>query len=342
MVSLTELASRCIQRLYFIPALVVLLASGLYMSPTVQADTTLKVAHAASTGNTGHKAMEHLAGLLEDRTDGRITMKIFPSAQMGSEREVIESIQLGNLDVTFVSSAVLGPFDSEFYALDIPFLFKDRDTAYRVLDGEVGQQLLNSLDQVGLKGLGYWENGFRQLTNDIQPIHSPEDLKGVKMRTMENPIHLEFWELAGANPSPLAFGELFTALQQGTFDAQEGPINLFYDMKFNEVQDYITKTNHIYSAWPIVINPDVYSSFSDKDREIFDQAMQEATEFQRQLAKEADEKAVESMPDVEVTELTSEQRAEFVNLMEPALEMVKERAGAQLVDDLISAASDGQ
>jgi len=312
------------------------LAMGLTAPAPAAAQTVLKAAHSSSTTSTGHQALEFMAKELKEKTDGRITLEIFPGSQLGSEREQIESIQLGNLDLTFVSSAVLGAFNQEFFALDIPFMFKDREGVYRVLDGAIGTQLLASLNQVGIKGLAYWENGFRQLTNNVRPIHSPKDLEGMKMRTMENEVHIAAWKAEGANPAPLAFGELFTALQQGTFDAQEGPINLFYDMKFYEVQKYITRTNHVYSPWPLLINPDVYNSFSDQDRAVFDQVVKDATHYQRELAQEADKKAVTAMPQVQITDLTPEEHAAFASRMGPIHDMVKKKIGATVVDAIVA------
>ena len=299
----------------------------------------LKAGHAASTSNTGHKAFEYLNQQLTEKTDGRLTIEIFPNSQLGSERELVESIQLGNVDLTFVSSAVLGNFNKEFFALDIPFLFKDRESVYGILDGEIGTDLLTSLDKVGIKGLGYWENGFRQLTNSKKEIKSPADLKGMKMRTMENEVHIAAWKEVGANPAPLAFGELFTALQQGTFEAQEGPINLFYDMKFNEVQKFITKTNHVYSPWPILINPDVYAQISDADRAVFDQAILDTTEYQRKLAQEADDKAEAAMTEVTFTDLSAEELAAFSDLMGPVHDLVKKKVGEEIVNKLVEQAS---
>lgn len=326
-------------RTAFLAPSLVALALGFGGIGNATANTVLKAGHAASTSNTGHKALEFVANELKEKTDGRITLEIFPNSQLGSERELVESIQLGNVDMTFISSAVLGAFNNQFFALDIPFLFKDRDGVYRVLDGEIGQGLLASLDKVGIKGLGYWENGFRQLTNSKKTIRSPKDLEGMKMRTMENEVHIAAWKAEGANPAPLAFGELFTALQQGTFDAQEGPINLFYDMKFDEVQKYITRTNHVYSPWPVLINPDVYNSFSDEDRAIFDQVIKDSIEYQRNLAQQADDKAAEAMTDVEIIDLTPEEHAEFANRMGPIQDMVKQKVGAEIVEAIVAEAN---
>ncbi|WP_345798637.1 TRAP transporter substrate-binding protein [Castellaniella sp. MT123] len=329
--TLKTYAGHFARKTFLMPGLVAL-ALGLSAQAPAAAQTVLKAAHSSATSSTGHQAFEYMAQQLKQKTDGRITMQIFPSSQLGSEREQIESIQLGNLDMSFVSSAVLGAFNPQFFALDIPFMFKDRAGVYRVLDGKIGTQLMASLDKVGIKGLAYWENGFRQLTNNVRPIRSPKDLEGMKMRTMENEVHIAAWKAEGANPAPLAFGELFTALQQGTFDAQEGPINLFYDMKFYEVQKYITRTNHVYSPWPLLINPDVYNSFSAKDREIFDQVVKDTTQYQRTLAQKADDKAAAAMPQVQIIDLTPEEHTAFASRMGPIREMVKKKVGAQIVD----------
>lgn len=301
-----------------------------------QAKTVLKMGHVVAPTNAGHIAMEFASKELEKRTNGRVTIQIFPSAQLGSERELVESIQLGNLDMTFVSSAVLGVFNKEFFALDIPFMFKDRESVYKLLDGKIGQKLLTSLDNVGIKGLVWWENGFRQLHNNKHPIKKPADMKGMKLRTMENEIHIAAWKAVGASPAPLAFGELFTALQQGTFDGAEGPISLFKDMRFDEVQKYITRTNHIYSPWPVLINPDVYNSLGQEDQKILLDVMQEATHYQRDLAQKADEKAIAAMPDVTVTDLTNEEYKAFSDLMQPIQKMVKEKVGGQIVDEILA------
>ncbi|MBW6419762.1 TRAP transporter substrate-binding protein [Celeribacter sp. PS-C1] len=302
-------------------------------------ELTIKAAHAASVTNTGHLALEFIDEQMRERTDGRIGLEIFPNGQLGGERELIESLQLGNLDMAFVSSAPLGSFNKEYFALDIPFLFKDRESVYRVLDGEIGQGLLDSLDRVGLHGVGYWENGFRQLTNNVKPIYTPADLDGMKMRTMENEVHIAAWREEGANPAPLAFSELFTALQQGTFDAQEGPINLFYDMKFFEVQKYITKTNHIYSPFVVLMNPEVTARMSDEDRAIFEEVFAESKTYQRKLAQEADDKAEAAMPEITFIELTAEQQAEFANRMGPVIDMVKKKVGAEAVDRIMAVAN---
>lgn len=307
------------------------------VAASAEPELLIKAAHAASTGNTGHKALEFMDRELRERTDGRVGIQIFPNGQLGGERELIESIQLGNLDMAFVSSAPLANFDKRFYGFDIPFLFPDRAAAYAVFDGELGQEILAGLDQVGIHGLGYWENGFRQLTNDVKPVHSPDDLDGMKMRTMENDVHIALWRAEQADPAPLSFSELFTALQQGTFDAQEGPINLFYDMKFYEVQKYITVTNHIYSPLVVLAGPDMLMRMSDEDRATFDAVFAESLPYQRGLAKAADDDALEAMTEITVITLTDEEKQQFVDNAGPAVDLIRKKIGADAVDEILEA-----
>jgi len=317
----------------------VVTVAGFAATASAEPEVVFRAAHSSATTSTGHQAFEFLDKELREKTGGRLGLEIFPNSQLGGERELVENIQLGNVDLAFVSSAPVASFNSSFFAFDIPFLFKSREQAYAVLDGEVGKEILASLDKVGMVGLAYWENGFRQLTNSKKEIRSPEDLSGMKMRTMENEVHIATWRAAGANPAPLAFNELFTALQQGTFDAQEGPINLFYDMKFNEVQKYISKTNHIYSPWPLLGNPEKLAELSEEDRAIFDQAVKDATAYQRKLAKEADDKAEKAMTEVKFTTLSDEELARFAAKASPIMDVVKKKAGADLVDRLVAAAN---
>jgi len=315
---------------------VLAVATSFVSTAKADPEILMRAAHSGAVTSTGQKAFEFLDKELRDKTAGRIGLEIFPASQLGGERELIENIQLGNVDLIFVSSAPLASFSPQFFAFDIPFLFKDRTQAYSVLDGPIGQELLASLDGVGIKGLTYWENGFRQLTNSKKEIRTPDQLSGMKMRTMENEVHIAAWRAEGANPAPLAFNELFTALQQGTFDAQEGPINLFYDMKFNEVQKFISKTNHIYSPWPVLGNPDKLASLSAEDSAIFDQAIKDATAYQRALAKTADDKAEAAMTEVKFTTLTSEELQAFKDRAAPIADLVRKKAGKELVDRLLT------
>ncbi|MCR8551043.1 TRAP transporter substrate-binding protein [Salipiger sp. P9] len=312
-------------------------ASGMSVSVALaEPETLLKFGHAASTSTPAHVALEKVDALIRENTDGRVGLELFPNSQLGGERELIESIQLGNIDMAFVSTAPLAAFDSDFYVFDMPFLFTDHAAVYSVLDGPIGQEMLDGLQRVGIMGVSYWENGFRQFENASRVVKTADDLKGLKMRTMENEVHIAAWREAGANPAPLAFGELFTALQQGTFDAMEGPINLFYSMKFNEVQKNISLTNHIYSPLVIMMNPDSASMLSDEDLAALKAAFAEIAPLQREMTQQADKDAIAAMPSVAVTELSPEDLATFSEKMGPVYDLVKQKVGGDLVDRIVA------
>ena len=311
--------------------------AGSAAAPAAEQKLVIKVGHAATESNTGHKGLVEFNRLLGEKTNGRISLEIYPNSQLGSERELIEAIQLGSVGMAFVSSAPLGGFKKEFFALDLPFVFKDRPTVYKVLDGEPGQYQLKSLDDINIKGLGFWENGFRQLSNSRLPVKSPGDLKGIKMRTMENEVHLAAWKELGANPAPLAFGELFTALQQGTFDAQETPINLFRDMKFFEVQKFITKTGHLYSPFVVMMSKSIYDGLSDADKTAVAEAFEAAKAYQRDIAQKSDAEAEAAMTDITFVELSDAEKEAFRAKMGPVYDLVKKKAGDEIVNKVIEA-----
>ena len=165
----------------------------------------IKVGHAASQDHFAQDSIEKFKEIVEKNSDGKIKVEIYPNGQLGGEREMIEAIQLGNLTMAFPSSAPLVSFSKSMALWDLPYLFKDHETAYKVLDGEVGQEILDSLSDKGIKGLVYWENGFRHLTNNKRPIESVSDMKGIKIRTLESPMQIGAWSATGANATPIAF-----------------------------------------------------------------------------------------------------------------------------------------
>lgn len=301
---------------------------------------TFKIGHGAAIGSNIDFGFTQFKKIVEERTSGKIKVEIYPNQQLGGDRELTESTQFGNTAMAAPSSAPVATFEKAFYALDIPFLFPDKETVYKVLDGNAGQELLKTLDNVGLKGLGYWENGFRHLTNSKRIITVPEDLKGLKIRTMENDIHLAAWKLLGSDPSPMAFGDLFSVLEQKTFDGQENPLNLIYSHKLYEVQPYVTKTNHIYSPLVVFINKDLYESLPDIYKKIVEDAVRKVSQQQRKYVQQLDEKAEQEMKDcgVKITELTAKELKPFRDKVKPVYDIVKEKAGDEIVEMFINAA----
>ncbi len=270
---------------------------------------------------------------MEAKSDGAMKVEIYPNGQLGGDRELTESAQLGNVDLTAVSATNLAPFAKEFYVLDTFFMFDDRSHVYRVLEGEAGDAMLAPLQEKNLMGLGFWENGFRHLTNSKRPVESPDDMTGIKMRVAENPVQISAWKSVGAGPTPMAWGELFTALQQGTLDGQECTMENIVKMKFYEVQENISMTGHKYSPYVVIMNLDLFNSFTDQEKEWFLSALEEATEYQREVAKKLEVEGLQIVKDAgnTVVEVTPEAKAEFRSSMMGAVnDLVKEKAGAEM------------
>ena len=214
-------------------------------------------------------------------TANRYTCQHFPSSALGGEREMIEAVQLGTQDLTNVSTGALGNFVPEVKIVDIPFLFRDYDHARKVMDGPIGQDILKKMPAKGLIGLAWTENGFRHMTNNKRPINTAADAAGLKVRTMENKVHMEGYKSFGLLPTPMAFPELFSALQQGTVDGQENPIPVILSSKFAQVQKHLSLTGHVYSPAVLLVSARVWDKLSDADKKVFVDAAKTAALAQR-------------------------------------------------------------
>lgn len=214
-------------------------------------------------------------------TANRYTCQQFPSSALGGEREMVESVQLGTQDLVITSTGPLGNFVPETKILDIPFLFRDYDHARKVLDGPIGQDLLKKMPSKGLVGLAWTENGFRHMTNNKRPIHNAADAAGLKVRTMENKVHMDGYKSFGLLPTPMAFPELFGAMQQGTVDGQENPIPVILASKFAQVQKHLSLTGHVYSPAVLLLSMRVWDKLSEADRKVFTDAARESAAAQR-------------------------------------------------------------
>lgn len=284
------------------------------------------------------KTYNFLKEELEEKSDGRLQVELNVAGELGEDREIIEAMQMGQVHLAGPSPAALGGFDSSVVILDMPYLFTDRETAYEALDGEPGQMILDNLEEHGFKGLGYFENGFRNLTNNVKPVESIEDIQGLSLRTMENQTHIEAWKLLGANPTPMALGELYTALQQGTIDGQENPYGLIYANKFFEVQNYLTETKHVYAPNVMITNKDFYDELPSDLQEVISDAIDAATEYNRELAQEEEIEAKEALIDegMEIYEFSDEQMQEMQELTEPVYEMFEDEIGADVVETFLN------
>ncbi|MEI4769552.1 DctP family TRAP transporter solute-binding subunit [Psychrobacillus sp. FJAT-51614] len=300
---------------------------------------TIRIAYLVSEEQSSHIAAKTFKEKLEKESDGRLKVELYPNGQLyASDREAIEAVQLGNIEMTIPAVAPLASFNKKFMVFDLPFLFNDNDAAYRALDGALGEQLLGELENNDLKGLVFAENGFRHMSNNNGPIHGVADLKGLKYRTLENPVHTDTFKAFGANASPFAFGELYTALQQKTYDAMESPISLYYTNKFYEVQDYLTITSHVYAATILLMNNDFFNTLPEDLQQLVVKTSEEYRTEQRKLAQKQDVDFLNKLKEsgMEVNELTTEEREEF----RAATKTVYDKYVSEIGEDLVKMAED--
>lgn len=250
---------------------------------------------------------------IEEETNGRVTVSLHLNSQLGAERESVEQVQHGALEMATASAGPLTTFDKNMMVLDIPFAFDSYEQAWMVLDSHAGQELFKSLESVGLKGLAYMENGFRQTTNNVRPITKPEDFDGIKLRTMEAPMHMENFAQLGANPTPVPWSELYQTLSQNIVDGQENPLANLWEIQLWEVQEYVSLTNHIYDPMPLVTNLKWFEGLPAGDQLIISKAAILGQNLSRFINKEREDVLKESLVEkgMQVNELSAKELSVF-------------------------------
>ncbi|MBV1759480.1 MAG: TRAP transporter substrate-binding protein [Dethiosulfatibacter sp.] len=278
------------------------------------ASMTIKVGGTVPESHPITKAQFLFEEIVERESGGAMKVEVYPSGQLGAGREMVEAVQVGNIQMGETTLAPFSSWTDEFSLLALPFLFDNREHAFRVADSEMGKQMAGNVAEItGVRVIGYWENGIRQLTNGTRPVRTPSDLNGMKIRVMENPLYLNLFTAMGANPMPMAFGELYTALQQKTIDGQDNPYAITATNKFYEIQPYMTELGHVFDITGFLINEEWYQSLGEKERALIDKASAEATAYQRAEAVkyETEAKKIVQEEGVEIEVLTPEEREAF-------------------------------
>lgn len=256
---------------------------------------TLRLSHSLAPTHPYHLGSVRFAELVAEKTNGEVKIDIFHSAQLGDERANIEDLQLGTLDIAVSSTGPLGNFVSDYLILDLPFLFKDYKHAHAVLDGPIGQSLIDKLADVDIVGGAFWENGFRVMTNSKRPINTVDDCNGLKLRCMENQVHIDAFSALGLDPTPMAFSELYTALQQNVIDGQENPLAVIYFNGLYEVQPNLALTNHVYSASMILFSKQMFDKLDPKYQTALLEAAKETAPYERQQCEDGENAQVADM-----------------------------------------------
>lgn len=266
------------------------LSTALFVGATASiaaaAEKKVTIKFANVTSQSAKEAGVKVKELVEKETEGTLILNHFPDNMLGDDRVAIEQCIFGEIDIASSSTSPLATMFPDFYLFDAPFLFLTPADAYTALDGQLGQQILKDMEKKGLKGLAFWENGFRNFTNSKVAAKLPTDIKNMKIRTMENEVHLAAWKAFGANPTPMAFQEVFTALQQGTIDGQENPLGIIDANKFYEVQKFFSMTQHVYTPYIFAMNLEKFNSLSERQQNALVKAFKEITPWQRNRSQE--------------------------------------------------------
>jgi len=278
-----------------------------------------KIAHASSANNDRlPDSIIKISKEIEEESGGRIILEHYPAGQLGGEREILEGIYLGTVDMGVISTGPIQGFFPEIAVTAIPYLLSDREVAWKVYDGPFGQKLAKMMeDKTGIRVFGWAENGLRTFSNTKVAIHTPADMKGLKIRTMENETHMNMVNALGANAVALPVTELYTALQQGTVDGQENGIALTYALGYHEVLKYITLDNHVYDPYGVFMNKDVWASLPADLQELMNKKMKELIDLEREYNGRDMEKYTTAMKEkgIEFIELTDEEHQQFVDVL---------------------------
>ena len=299
----------------------------------------LTLGHICSETHSLHLASLEFKKFVEETSGGAITVDVHPNGVLGGDEAMLESVAMGTLTMVVPSASVMNTYVPSFGILAMPYLFTNTDDAFAAVDGELGALLNQKLADadVGLINLGYNFNGIRNMTNSKRPITSPDDLKGLKMRCMSNEMFVTMFTLMGANATPMSWSELFTALQQKTVDGQENPASLMYESKFQEVQKYVSTTEHIYDFCTVNINTDFYAGLDAQAKAIIDEGVKlYLVDYQRELEVSQNADYIKKLGEagMEVTEVTPENKAKFAELVAPMYDNAEANFGKDVMDAL--------
>ncbi|WP_019413278.1 DctP family TRAP transporter solute-binding subunit [Paenisporosarcina sp. TG20] len=309
--------------------------SGTGSEPEAQ-EYDLKMSVTVSESSTWYEAAEKLKTDLAEETDGRINLELFANEQLsgGDSGKAIEGLSKGTIDLTFNSTIIYSILDARFGVASAPFMFKNLDEVDAVFNAEGGEMFKEILAEKGVQSLGFGQNGFRQLTNSVREVKSPEDIKGLKIRIPGITMYTDLYRELGTDPQTMTFSEVFTSLQQGTIDGQENPIDVIYSAKLQEVQDYITMWNYSYDPLVLGMNKELYDSMSKEDQELFDRLGKEAAQFQLELAREKEGEQIEELKaaGMQFYTPTDAELAQFNEAVQPVYSKYTDIWGAELLN----------
>ncbi len=311
-------------------------AGAILVSGTAIAQQTLQLTHSAAEGNPKWDASELFAELVEEGTDDALVVDVGGNSQYGDDMEALTQMRMGTLAFSSNSQGTTSSVVPQFSVLGLPFLFDSLPTAWKVMDGEVGDELKKLAEEQNLVLLALWDNGIRHVSNNVHPIETPEDLDGLKIRTPPDEMTVDIFEALGANPTPMNFSELYIGLEQGVVDGQENPLMNIYSSKLHEVQDYISLTGHKYESTPLLMSKAVWDTLTPEQQEVIQEAAVEAGEFNRQASLQADEDLRKEMEEAGVA-FNEVEKQPFIEATSSVYDLWREEY-PELVEMVVNAA----
>lgn len=297
---------------------------------------TVRLGYGLGEGSPMDEGARLFKDIVEARTEGRVSVDLFPSDQLGGNNDRMVQLQSGTLEMTITGTSPAATYVPGLQLFDLPFLFPTAEAADAVMDGEIGQELMAEFESSGMKGLGFMENGYRQLTNNSRAVSSPDDIDGLKLRTLQSDLQVDLWNTLGANPTPIAFPELFSALEQGVVDGQENPWNTILTQNFFEVQQHGSSTGHVYQPFAVLASKQWWDGLDPSYQALFEEAWGVANEWQRTISREIDTWSRERLIEegMQITVLSPDELVAF----EEAVQPVYEEWGSQIGTDLLERA----
>ncbi|MEO8406891.1 MAG: TRAP transporter substrate-binding protein [Oxalobacteraceae bacterium] len=320
-------------------ALFLALASAAVISPAAfaQAPIVIKFSHVVANDTPKGKAAERFKELAEKNTKGRVKVEVYPNSTLYKDKEELEALQLGAVQMLAPSLAKFGPLGvREFEVFDLPYIFPSKDVLYRVTEGPIGKSLLKKLEPKGITGLAYWDNGFKVMSAN-KPLHSPADMKGLKMRIQSSKVLDAQMRALGANPQVMAFSEVYQALQTGVVDGTENPPSNLYTQKMYEVQKHVSMTNHGYLGYAVIVNKKFWDGLPADIRTQLDAAMKDSTKYANAIAQQENDKAIAAVKasgKTTVYELNGKEQVEWRKALMPVQKQMEDRIGKELISSI--------
>lgn len=324
-------------------ALAALLAAGTFVATAGLAhaeisERTIKFAAQNSKGHPQVTGMERFAEIVKEKSGGKIEVKLFPGGTLGGDVQTLSSVQGGIVEMSVMNAGILSGTVKEFGVVDLPFLFATPEEADAVMDGPIGTALAEKLPAQRLVGLGFWELGFRHLTNNRRPVNGVEDVAGLKIRTVQSAVPIATFNTLGANAVPLPYPELYSALETGTVDGQENPLANIVNAKFTEVQKYLSLTGHQYNPQIVIVSKTFWDRLDAEEQTLLQDAATEARDYQRKVSREANAGFLDQIREsgMEVVELSPEKLDAFRKAVEPVIAQNRDAIGGETVDAVMS------